>query len=40
MKLEDIAQRLGYANSQSFVRWFRKQTGKTPGQFRRERLAD
>ncbi|PCI58547.1 MAG: AraC family transcriptional regulator [Gammaproteobacteria bacterium] len=32
----NISQKLGFAESRSFYRWFQKQTGKTPGQYRKE----
>lgn len=34
MPIKDIAERLTYNNSQNFIRFFRKQEGITPGQYR------
>ncbi|MNC07763.1 HTH-type transcriptional regulator YesS [compost metagenome] len=34
MPVKDIAERLTYHNSQNFIRFFRKQEGITPGQYR------
>jgi AraC-like DNA-binding protein len=34
MAVKDIAERLTYNNSQNFIRFFRKQEGITPGQYR------
>lgn len=34
MKINDIAERLGYQNAQNFIRYFRKMEGITPGQYR------
>lgn len=34
MPVKDIAERLTYNNSQNFIRFFRKQEGITPGQYR------
>jgi AraC-like DNA-binding protein len=34
MPVKDIAERLTYNNSQNFIRFFRKQEGMTPGQYR------
>ncbi|GIP35787.1 AraC family transcriptional regulator [Paenibacillus sp. J2TS4] len=34
MPIKDIAQKLRYNNPQNFIRFFRKQTGMTPGQYR------
>ncbi|OKP96142.1 AraC family transcriptional regulator [Paenibacillus sp. P46E] len=44
MPIKDIAARLRYNNSQNFIRSFRKQEGRTPGQYRentnaRQRVA-
>lgn len=33
--LSEIASRLGFTNSSNFIRFFRKMTGMTPGEFRR-----
>ena len=35
MKIQDMAERLGYSNSQNFIRYFKAYTGVTPGQFRK-----
>lgn len=35
MKIQDIAERLDYSNSQNFIRYFRAYTGETPGTFRK-----
>lgn len=32
--IDDIGARLGFSDGQSFIRWFRQATGKTPGEFR------
>ena len=32
--IENIAMALGYTESQSFIRWFKKQTGQTPSRYR------
>jgi AraC-like DNA-binding protein len=37
MTTEQVAQRLGYAETSSFIRAFRRWTGRTPQAFRRER---
>lgn len=34
MKISDIAERLRYANSQNFIRCFKKHVGLTPGEYR------
>lgn len=34
MRVFDIAQRLQYSNSQNFIRYFKRYTGLTPGQYR------
>jgi AraC-like DNA-binding protein len=36
LSVEEVAQRIGYATSSSFVRAFHRWTGKTPVQYRRE----
>jgi two-component system response regulator YesN len=36
MKVADIAERLRYNSSASFIRYFRKMEGMTPGQFRQQ----
>lgn len=36
--VKDIAEELGYANSQNFIRSFKKKMGCTPGQYREEHL--
>ncbi|MFY0026483.1 helix-turn-helix domain-containing protein [Acinetobacter baumannii] len=33
--LADIADLLGFSTRQAFIRWFREQTGSTPGDYRR-----
>lgn len=33
--MSDIVNQLGYSNTSSFIRWFKKQTGITPGEFRK-----
>ncbi|WP_078393833.1 helix-turn-helix domain-containing protein [Shouchella patagoniensis] len=35
--IKQIAERLGYKNSQNFIRSFKKSTGMTPGQYRQEK---
>ncbi len=37
--LDDIAQQLGFADGQSFTRWFRRQMGLAPGAYRRQHSA-
>lgn len=37
--IEDIAIVLGYTESQSFIRWFKKQTGQTPSRYRETSLT-
>lgn len=37
--VENIALALGYTESQSFIRWFKKQTGHPPSQYRKTYLA-
>lgn len=37
LTVEAIAQRLGFQESQSFIRWFRPLAGATPGEFRQQR---
>ncbi|WP_425451915.1 helix-turn-helix domain-containing protein [Isoalcanivorax indicus] len=40
LRVEDAGRRLGYSESQSFIRWFRRQTGDTPSRYRsRHRLT-
>lgn len=39
-KIQDIAAKVGYQNANSFTRMFRRLTGLTPGEYRRERLLD
>ncbi|WP_409345595.1 helix-turn-helix domain-containing protein [Paenibacillus sp. MBLB4367] len=39
MKISEIAERLRYNNSQNFIRYFRKQEGITPGQYREKRIS-
>lgn len=34
LSVEDVARRLGFYEGRSFIRYFRRQTGFTPGQFR------
>ncbi|WP_188114467.1 helix-turn-helix domain-containing protein [Paenibacillus sp. B2(2019)] len=38
LKIAEIAERLRYNNSQNFIRYFRKQEGMTPGQYREQHL--
>ncbi|WP_313957951.1 AraC family transcriptional regulator [Paenibacillus xylanexedens] len=38
MPIKDIAERLGYQNSQNFIRTFRKKENLTPGAYRRLRM--
>ncbi|MCU6796300.1 helix-turn-helix domain-containing protein [Paenibacillus sp. WQ 127069] len=38
LKISEIAERLQYNNSQNFIRYFRKQEGMTPGQFREKHI--
>ena len=40
MKVTDISQRLQYNNPQNFIRYFKKATGMTPGQYRGMWLND
>ena len=37
--IEEIALTLGYTESQSFIRWFKKQTGQTPSRYRENSLT-
>ncbi|MGE3316781.1 MAG: helix-turn-helix domain-containing protein [Planctomycetaceae bacterium] len=39
MKIGEIAQELGYADTSNFVRGFRRMTGMTPGEFRQRQLS-
>lgn len=36
LTVETVAQRLGFQESQSFIRWFRPLAGMTPGEFRQQ----
>jgi len=38
IKIQDIAEQVGYINTNSFIRMFRKATGISPGEFRRQRI--
>lgn len=38
-KIQEIAAKVGYQNANSFTRMFRRITGYTPGEYRRERQA-
>jgi AraC-like DNA-binding protein len=38
LTVEAIAQKLGFQESQSFIRWFRPLAGTTPGEFRQQPL--
>ncbi|TLS53856.1 helix-turn-helix domain-containing protein [Paenibacillus antri] len=40
LKVSEIAEKLGYNNSQNFIRSFRKLAGTTPGAYREEFLQD
>ncbi len=40
MTTQEIAQELGYSGTNNFVRSFRRMTGVTPGQFRRQQFRD
>jgi len=35
--VDDIGTALGFSDGQSFSRWFRQRTGRTPGEFRQQR---
>lgn len=37
IKVKDVASHLGYTNTISFIRLFKKKTGFTPGEYRREK---
>ncbi|MBR3932920.1 MAG: helix-turn-helix transcriptional regulator [Clostridia bacterium] len=37
IKVKDVAAHLGYTNTISFIRLFKKKTGLTPGEYRREK---
>lgn len=37
IKVKDVASHLGYTNTISFIRLFKKKTGLTPGEYRREK---
>jgi len=39
LKISEVSSRLGYNSSQNFIRYFRKQEGVTPGQYREEHWA-
>ncbi|WP_158289478.1 helix-turn-helix domain-containing protein [Paenibacillus flagellatus] len=39
-KIQDIAAKVGYQNANSFTRMFRRLTGVTPGEYRRECLVN
>ncbi|GAA3408774.1 helix-turn-helix domain-containing protein [Paenibacillus hodogayensis] len=39
-KIQDIAARVGYQNANSFTRMFRRLTGFTPGEYRRDRILN
>ncbi|MEF3308858.1 AraC family transcriptional regulator [Paenibacillus sp. GYB004] len=39
-KIQDIAARVGYQNANSFTRMFRRLTGLTPGEYRRDRIVN
>lgn len=36
MMVQEIAERLGYSNSQNFIRYFKAFTGETPGKYRQK----
>ncbi len=36
LSVEDIARRLGFCEGRTFIRYFRRQTGLTPGKFRQQ----
>jgi AraC-like DNA-binding protein len=38
LSVDDVAERLGFQESQSFIRWFRRHAGTTPGDYRLQRL--
>ncbi|MEF3307022.1 AraC family transcriptional regulator [Paenibacillus sp. GYB003] len=38
-KIQDIAAKVGYQNANSFTRMFRRLTGLTPGEYRRDRIV-
>lgn len=38
--IEHIARKIKFSESQSFIRWFRKVSGKTPGQYRQDNKGD
>lgn len=40
LTVEAVAQKLGFQESQSFIRWFRPLAGTTPGEFRLQRQAE
>lgn len=39
LSVEDVARRLGFYEGRSFIRYFKRQTGVTPGQFRLQRRS-
>jgi AraC-like DNA-binding protein len=39
MTVNEIAEKLGYQNTQNFIRFFKKDVGVTPGHFRRNRIG-
>ena len=40
IKVKDIAERLGYHNVQSFIRYFKKYYGVAPAEFRKRQQID
>jgi AraC-like DNA-binding protein len=38
LSVDDVAEKLGFQESQSFIRWFRRHAGTTPGDYRLQRL--
>jgi two-component system response regulator YesN len=39
-KVYEIARKIGYTNTQSFIRIFKKYTGKTPNEYRSDGALD
>ncbi len=37
--INEIAEHLGFSSHQAFLRWFKQVTGKTPGEYRKEKEA-
>jgi AraC-like DNA-binding protein len=40
LSVKEIAHELGYSGTNNFVRGFRRMTGMSPGEYRRQQSAD